>query len=393
MVGSMMYHVESANNSTPFRNYALFTFTTFVCICLMKRPWPRVSFSVFLLFMYSYVAINSIVHGFAQRATFLQYIGLTCSTILPLLTYGFSYHLANILTWKSIERLLALGLLVLAVFYVMNIRMITRNDLIDENMQEGSVYIFLMFLPFVMLFSNKKAQFVGVFLIFAAIVLSLKRGGIITCVLSIVAYYMVSFHVQGKRITGKAKFIFAVTIMAIIVGGLLFMNNIRGGLIYERFASIESDGGSGRNMIYAITLKMIQDSNERDLLFGHGWNFVCQDAPFRMSAHNDYLEAMYDMGFVGFLFLLFLLYNVLLQMGGVIKAKSIYAPAYAASFVIFLVNTQISHVFLYPMYMSVLTMFWGYVAGKENNRNSDKNRYFTKIKKSINHRMNHRSYY
>ena len=69
-----------------------------------------------------------------------------------------------------------------------------------------------------------------------------------------------------------------------------------GGVIFERFASILSDKGSGRDKVYKATFDLIINTDFTSFLFGHGWNSVVLKSKANLSAHNDLLEVLYDSG-------------------------------------------------------------------------------------------------
>ena len=365
MVGTMMYHVDLTTNFAPYRNFLLLAVSLFMLsFCLLGR-WPRIFFSRFLLLMYLYVVADSLVWGPAESSGALAYVVLLFSTMLPLLVYNFSYNAAIKLPQKAIEISMGIGLVVLAAFYAKTFQMVMLSYVLDSSFRDGTVYVFMMFLPFVMTLSNKKWRNLGILLIFLALTSSLKRGGLVTSVIALVAYYIVSQRVNEKHTAGLVKILAFVAVLIFIVIVLIYINYTSDGMILDRFSSMDSDGGSGRDVVYARTWELITDSNGIELLLGHGWNFVRIDSPLEVSAHNDYLEAMYDLGIIGFLFLFILLLQLFWISHRLVRSRSEYAAAYTASVVIFFITTMISHLFLYPLNMTAMTLFWGYVAGKE----------------------------
>lgn len=366
MVATIMYHVDLSSNFAPYRNIVLLAATIFMLSCCVLGRFPRIYFSRFLFVMYLYVVIDSLFHGSPEGNSILSSIILCCATLLPLLVYNFSYNAAVKLPQKVIEVSMGIGLVVLAAFYAKTFRMVMVSYVLDSNYRDGTVYVFMMFLPFVMTLSNRKWRNLGILLIFLTLTSSLKRGGLVTGVMAFIAYYFVSQRVSGKRTSGLVKIIAFVTVLIFIFAVIIYVNHTTDGMIFDRFSNIDSDGGSGRDIVYARTWELITDSNGLELLIGHGWNFVRIDSPLELSAHNDYLEALYDLGIIGFLFLFVFLLYLFGVSYKLVKSKSIYAPAYMASFVIFFVTTMISHLFLYPLHMSAMAFFWGYVAGRES---------------------------
>ena len=104
---------------------------------------------------------------------------------------------------------------------------------------------------------------------------------------------------------------------------------------------------------------MIQSSSPTRLVIGHGHFGVRQDSWLEISAHNDFLEVIYDYGLVIFIFYLCLWGYVIRRAYYLYKTKSEMFLPYAASFSIFLVMSMVSHLILYTTYFNYLVMFWG----------------------------------
>ena len=138
-----------------------------------------------------------------------------------------------------------------------------------------------------------------------------------------------------------------------------------GGTFSNRLENISDDGGSGRTTVYAMTFYMIQDSDLMHLLIGHGRDAVKEDSPLELSAHNDFLEFIYDYGLI--LFIVYLLFNIKLtiNVGHLIRIRSPYAAAMAFSYVTYLVFSMISHVFLYG-YFLLYILLWAYIWGNND---------------------------
>ena len=364
MVATMMYHVDQTANSAPLRNLFLLASVVFMLPCCLLGKWPRIHFARFLLVMYIYVVVVSVFLGPVDNLGPVSYVVLLCATMLPLLVYNFVYNAAMKLNPRAIEYMVGGGLVVLALFYAITFRTVLVSYVLHAEFRDGTVYVFMMFLPFVMTLSNRKVRNVGILLIVIALASSLKRGGMVTAVISLIAYYLVGQRVSEQKTPGLVKLLAFFAVIILIIAGVVYINYTSDGMIFERFSTMDSDGGSGRDVVYAETWGLISDSDGLQLLIGHGWNHVQADSPLKVSAHNDYLEALYDLGLPGFLFMLLLLLLVFGTAHSLVRQKSEFAPAYVASFMIFFINTMISHIFLYPLNMTALTLFWGYVAGR-----------------------------
>ena len=135
--------------------------------------------------------------------------------------------------------------------------------------------------------------------------------------------------------------------------------------ILERLGNIQDDGGSGRDFVWAHTWRMItEESNVLSLLFGHGFNAVYSDSMLELSAHNDFLEIIYDYGFIGLL-LYFALYVQLFSYYKRIKKHlPNVAGAFAASIAMALCISMVAHLVINPILFMFLCLFWGLYIGE-----------------------------
>lgn len=145
----------------------------------------------------------------------------------------------------------------------------------------------------------------------------------------------------------------------------VYANEKMGGVIFERFASILSDKGSGRDKVYKATFDLIINTDFTSFLFGHGWNSVVLKSKANLSAHNDLLEVLYDFGVFALLLYLFVWIELVKYFRSMIRRNSKYAPVMAFTIVSFLVNSMVAHVLLYPSYIASFAIVWGYIIGKD----------------------------
>ena len=139
---------------------------------------------------------------------------------------------------------------------------------------------------------------IGIFIIFVAILGSLKRGGIVALIASIFIYFLVYQYYYRKK---KLKF-FTIFLSIVFFASLFFfydyVEQVTDGLISRRFKSITTDEGSGRLEIYSSVWGLICNSNFDEFLLGSGWQGVT--SKLGRSAHNDFLEVLYDFGVIVF---------------------------------------------------------------------------------------------
>jgi O-antigen ligase len=134
--------------------------------------------------------------------------------------------------------------------------------------------------------------------------------------------------------------------------------------IFYELSNLTSDGGSNRDILYQEVFESIINMPYISLFLGLGYNAVALSSSAFSSAHNDFLEIIYDYGFIGLiLYILFIIkivkYNIILY-----KDSSIYAEGFSVSIILFLVISMFSHLILYQTYFFYLLIYWGIHIGK-----------------------------
>lgn len=128
--------------------------------------------------------------------------------------------------------------------------------------------------------------------------------------------------------------------------------------IFDRFATIAEDGGSGRGRIYTDVLRAFSRSGIVKQLFGHGFNAVALNRVSFSSAHNDFLEILYDYGLVGLMIYLSMCIRITKNAIRLYKVKSELAPMYTVALVTFFLMSMFSHLIIYPTYFAFLLLFF-----------------------------------
>ena len=289
--------------------------------------------------------------------------------LLPLFIFLFSIQICKTQERDFFTTSCAILTIFLAIFYLKNFNI----ELFGEPVERTSAnYPILYLLPFVLILHNNIIKYILILVIFLCLFVSLKRGGIIAFTLALITYYLVDASLNSTR-KSKTKNI-VVSIIFLIVLLLLFLkiDSIFGDIFSARLENIEEDGGSGRIEIYSKVCHMIVDkTNIIQLIFGHGWNAVLKDNPLQCSAHNDFLELMYDTGLIGIICYISLLVWLFKEAKKQKIIRSSYSAAFYASIVLFIFNTSVSHIVLYPQYFCLFLMFWGTAITQRRNKSKE----------------------
>lgn len=222
-------------------------------------------------------------------------------------------------------------------------------------------YYLLCFLPFFLMSKSNIIKYTGVISIVVALLFSVKRTGNIALVLSLAIYF--SFYIFTNSETVRVKYtryIYMGLFLILSFYSIDYFNVMTNYYLIERFEIISIDEGSGRYDIWLDTINKIRDMNFMDLVVGNGYNAVLQSSVMN-SAHNDFLEVLYDYGLPA-LFIYSMIYFYLFKYWrNMHKTKYIYANAFLASIVIFVVLSSFSHLVIYPSYFIYITIFWGVI--------------------------------
>ena len=312
-----------------------------------------------LLFLSCYMAIWRVL-DIPMTAGVLAYFYQPMRDLLIILIFIFAHTIAS----KSKDLLdffttgIIVAMLITAFFYYKNW---TFANEVDEA-HLGTSYYVLFLLPTLLLTPHKWLRYLGIVITGLVLFSSFKRGGVIAFVLAIAAYLFVKEVLGERKFTRLLVFLIALIALFII---LIFVDNAMGNIISERILNIREDGGSGRDQVWLTTWDMICYSESTQLIFGHGHNAVLKNSPLELSAHNDFLEMLFNYGIICFVPYLVLHVQLIKQIFAEIKMHNKNASVMAFTYTILFILSTISHVIVYP-WISLLVIFWGIMSVKKS---------------------------
>ena len=243
------------------------------------------------------------------------------------------------------------GMLIIAYFFLLNWRFVNAGG--EYHM--GTAYWILFLLPVLLYTPYKWLRYAGLVLVGAVLFASFKRGGILAFGCGLFAYLFVKEILIGRKISKLMYFVIALFALATI---FWVVDNALDNLFTERFLNIKNDGGSNRDQVWATTWQMIQQSDFENLLFGHGYDSVRTNSPLGLSAHNDFLECIYDFGLFGSLFYFMLHISLIRQIFRNTRLRNPEAAIMAFTYSFFLILSLMSHVLIYP-WLAFMGLSWG----------------------------------
>ena len=260
---------------------------------------------------------------------------------------------------------------IVVLFFLLSYQYLINYNIVhaaaSDTSSNNSSYFLLYLLPFLLCIEKKYLKWMLIFIVVIAVLSSFKRGGTIAVFASLLVYY----YVNNIKLTGgSSKILYLLLLLFTVFIVVSFLNSTDNLIIEhlsERFINIKNDNGSGRSETISEALLQFTNSDVISMLFGHGWNMVEQTLKSGISAHNDFIECLYDFGIIGFILLLRVLFAAYKYLKSLIANRSIYAAPFAASCTIFMLNTMVSHILIYPYYLLLFMAFISFVIYSSSN--------------------------
>ena len=264
----------------------------------------------------------------------VQFVNLFTMKTLWVFVYLFSYTVCRKgVSHRTVVRMVSFSTIAFFVLFLYNF-LIIRSLGIKWQFIES--YFCLMMMPFIFLLKGK------------------RRTGSIALITSFMLYILSRAKGFDKKI-GAIFLIGFLTIAIWVLFSLFFSEYFE--LLIGRFESISEDKGSGREDLFLMVWELILKSDTLELIFGHGYNSVVEVLEY--SAHNDFLEVMYDQGIIG-LGLYVYIYISLIMTINKIKEKTLRDSFRMSVFLFFIVSLT-SHLILFTSSIICLSTFWGMV--------------------------------
>lgn len=354
---SFVYQGIQVDSSSYVRMCLSLFFVLSIALIKIKRHKLNQMSRKFLIFVvccYIMLIIQSLIYGISG-SVYLYFS-------LPVLFYFYFLFSPPYISPHLINIVFPFLFIVISFCSYLNQRNITT--LVSAEIATSASYYVLAFLPFMLLGKYRLVKLFAILVALTLVVLSFKRGGLVALLFGVLLYFFVSWKSSGSK-----KNRFFVPFFSLIVF-LLFMvlffrlDDFTGNVLGNKMTTVFEDGGSNRNDIYSAVFSAILNSDIIQLLFGHGWDSVNKSGLWITSAHNDYLQLIYDLGIISVFLYISYIISLFKFCIFLIHKHSPYASAFACSLGIFFVLTMVSHVLLYSNFFLLFTMFWGFVECK-----------------------------
>ncbi len=231
----------------------------------------------------------------------------------------------------------------------------------------NTVYYCIMLTPLIFSARSKLVRVLIVAIVIVAVFCSGKRTAFVAIGLAVLLPLLISDRGKKKKRIAKILSLVGVALFACVL--YILIDNVFEITLFDRLRSIVEDDGSGRGYIYSEVYRCFNFSSVRDKLVGSGFNAVARDKIIILindwdytleytSAHNDYLEVLYDYGIIGAILYAVFLIQVVRTGFRMYMNKSRNFKLYLSTFIVFVTMSLTSHLILYPTYIMFLMIFF-----------------------------------
>ena len=319
-----------------------------------KSVLPQCSIAVFLLVGYQIITML-FTDGIDVFALSIRYIAWA---LLFVSIYRISLSFKNKINY--VLRIALLLTIILAIIISWN-EINTWRLLNSFSSGINTVYWVELFLPLALLIDKKPIKIFFICLIGIATLLSLK----VTAVFSFVVPLLIGFSFDLRKKRGKINSGIVVAIVAVTIGYLMFsyfeqfFTSFLGFNWIMKFTASYDSGGSGRLDIWKNVLELLSTSNVLNIIFGHGHEAVRNNTISHLSAHNDFLEVLYDYGIIGFSLYLLVYYKLISLIRKCMSKDNKIVMVLVVSVSQFFIMSMFSHLIIYPRLLLTIAITWG----------------------------------
>lgn len=224
----------------------------------------------------------------------------------------------------------------------------------------NSVYYAVLALPIVFFPSKRKRgilEILFISIVLITTIISQKRTAMIIVFAIILLYYSHYKDNNQKGRTGLINKTLLVLVFVALIGiTASFYLKENGTSAFMRILEMDISDNS-RVEIYTKVLEGYRNNGFFEHIFGKGYNAVSFD--FGYSAHNDFIEILYDFGLLGLIFYILAFLNLFKVTVGMIRNRHPFKNVLISSLIIWALMSFASHIVFVPTYFIELTIVWG----------------------------------
>lgn len=341
----------------------LFMILNSLFFCLFTNTNRAYKVNKLIVYWIFFTVLSQIFVYFSGSFDLLKLLTDIVYVLFCPVSFLFAYKLISVnsskyFSFKSLFVVCFIESLIL-YYFILGSRGVLMNLVLESS---NEIYYPLLLIPWVLLMKNERVKFVFFVLLAIAILYSTKRGALLVLLLILIPYYI---HL-GKTVF-RSRFLMVFLLIILSFSSLIVFHQIDERLdnrLSSRIESVEEDRGSGRLDIWSAVLHQQGRSSFIEWLFGHGHNSVQKYViVFKKgySAHNDYLQVLFDYGIFSLIVLLIFIYYRFRRLMYLYHNNHYFFFSYYSSLVLFVVLSMLSHLIKYPTCFVFIVMYWAMV--------------------------------
>ena len=225
----------------------------------------------------------------------------------------------------------------------------------------GSVLYVTMLLPWISIFKNKALKYILLAGLSCLVLFSMKRSVLFQITIGGFLY----IFVQNVIIEQRKRLLFVFLTPVVLLGLFMILSYVdrsTSGVLIEHTRHLQVDKGSGRLDMWESLWWEYKSWPLINRIVGKGF-YMTQEYLGEMQAHNDFFEALWGYGAIGFLANVFFSIYLSVKAAGMVLRRHPYAASFVFGVLSFLLASMVSYN-LYTMLWSLyLLAFLGYICG------------------------------
>ncbi|AQQ09165.1 Lipid A core - O-antigen ligase [Sedimentisphaera cyanobacteriorum] len=250
-------------------------------------------------------------------------------------------------------------------FYLVTFFRIRQGFAVESTRGYNAIFYISYFLPPILLLKSKVVKSFYLVLIFAAIIVSVKRAPLVGYLTAVASFYFCTLKFKGIGISRKLLAFLGLALLFIILAILYKELSAMGFAIGTRMENVVKDQGSGRIGIFLATFNHLSSQSFFEWIIGNGYGAANRVGIGR--AHNDIVDILFAYGVIGLIFYLLFIYEICKIFLDMMRFNYRHAGAFAASLAMYfwIGNTEMSITIPYSFILNAL--FWGWVIADFHN--------------------------
>lgn len=344
----------------PFAFALIFLIFILLNIKTLKRPFGLTILLLVLLFIYLYSLLVFSICG--DKFGYLEY---KYSIVYPISFIFFILFFRQNLELTTF--VIDISFYVLLIFFLIFIYFVPLS--FTDSGHVGTLntsYFILCLYPITMLSKKRLVKILSTIMMFIAVVLSAKRGGIVAAATGFVCSYIANVIFNNKN-NKFLLFLQLLLALSVVFTLFIYVDNFTGGYVTDRFSNTIEDGGDqSRFNIFNGVLYSFSQSNIFEQLFGHGPLSVKMTNIQHLTAHNDFLEMLYDYGIVALIVYLLIIWDFIKKVIRSIKNRSYWMFPSIFSICTIIILSMVSHIVIMDYFIFII-IFWSIIDALEFN--------------------------